>query len=144
MVVNNPRLGMNSRVAHRLICMVSLVILKCITLVIQFVHDVKVNWTLNYFGSSGSQNWCSACFVWLSAVTRVRLPAITTRPWPAACCCLCRLCACCFCIWSSPFLMLQGLHLGCSLPASEREWDWGWVGWFSFYLYEWRACKEAQ
>ena len=35
--------GEGRRVALRLICMVSLVILKCITLVIQFVHDVKVN-----------------------------------------------------------------------------------------------------
>ena len=35
--------GEGRRVALRLICMVSLVILKCITLVIQFVHDDKVN-----------------------------------------------------------------------------------------------------
>jgi hypothetical protein len=35
--------GEGRRVAHRLICMVSLVILKCMNLVIQLANDNKVN-----------------------------------------------------------------------------------------------------
>ena len=35
--------GEGRRVAHRLICMVSLVILKCINLVIQLANNNKVN-----------------------------------------------------------------------------------------------------